>query len=364
MSEKTAEPRRSRVVRRLRQLAGLALLAACGGEKSTEPIGPPKSWDWTPTAASIATAGIEWVRVAPGSDGTWYAGGEGGLFVSRDGGASWARPITTPSQIAVEFARDDSRLLYGVSRSLVLRSRDGGATWDTLYVTPFGYIRSLHVGRTRPGLLLVGGQIDPVRQEGPDRFYRSADTGRTWTEQPIDGGSRGLIPWDIEEDVNGVLYSGTEIYDHPQPYHPPFWRSTDGGLTWEERSGTLPWHVVSIQAHPSTPTVYALTEGAGLFRTTDAALSWIRISPNVYPPSPEVHLLIDPADPTRLYGSDVYYGAWPGGVWVSTDAGYTFHAAGLGGRTVSSLSLAEGGRTLLAVAIGSGIWRSPIPTNP
>ena len=192
----------------------------------------------------------------------------------------------------------------------LIRSTDRGLTWATLYEVPVGSVISFHVGRSAPGLILLGAAIDPRVDPVPDRFYRSSDYGTTWSVQVMDGGSRGLIPWDIEEDINGVLYSGTEIYDHPQPYHPPFFRSTDSGLTWENVTGALPWHVISIQPHPSTATIYALTEGAGLYMTTDAAASWARISTGSFVPSHTI--LIDPLAPSRLYGGRVRLGTHPG----------------------------------------------------
>lgn len=110
---------------------------------------------------------------------------------------------------------------------------DKGRTWTTLYETAES-LRSIHAGRRDPRLILAGTQLDPRRSTQPDAVYRSLDAGVTWTRHALDGRSRGLIPWDIEEDLNGAIYSGTEIYDHPQPYRPPFFRSPDLGAVWQE----------------------------------------------------------------------------------------------------------------------------------
>ena len=153
---------------------------------------------------------------------------------------------------------------------------------------------------------------------------------------------------------------GTEIYNHPQPYHPPFFRSMDGGVTWQDVTGTLPWHVVAIQAHPTNSTVYALTEGAGLFATTDAGDNWQRMAT----PYPEVSLLIDPLTPSRLFGGVVSAQSWPGGAYASSDGGHSFHPIGLSGITVGGMSLSQQGRVLLASGYQSGIWRAVVPTIP
>lgn len=40
-----------------------------------------------------------------------------------------------------------------------------------------------------------------------------------------------LICWDVAQDPsNGALSVCTEIAEHPSPYDPPFYRSTNGGL--------------------------------------------------------------------------------------------------------------------------------------
>src|SRR5436853_205783 len=45
---------------------------------------------------------------------------------------------------------------------------------------------------------------------------------------PYGPGQTGLITHTLSRDpLSGALYAGTEIFDHPQPYHPPFFRSDD-----------------------------------------------------------------------------------------------------------------------------------------
>ena len=307
-----------------------------------------------------------WVRVDPEDDDTWYAGGNGGLHVTNDAGETWTQTMAAFLPEPVEFDPGDSSTLFAVPIDSVgqklVRSVDRGLTWTTLYEVPVGSVVSFHIGRSTPGLILLGAAIDPKVDPVPDRFYRSSDYGATWSVQPIDGGSRGLIPWDIEEDINGMLYSGTEIYDHPQPYRAPFFRSRDDGLTWEKVTGILPWHVIAIQPHPSIATIYALTEGAGLYMTTDGAVSWTRVSTGS--PFPSHSLLIDPLAPSRLYGGRARVGSSPGGVYASSDGGQTFQVVGLTGSTVGSLSLAQHSRVLIAAAIWSGIWRATIPIQP
>src|SRR5258708_801377 len=79
---------------------------------------------------------------------------------------------------------------------------------------------------------------------------------------PFGPGQTGLIVWTLSRDpLSGMIYAGTEIYDHPQPYKPPFFRSPNGGVTWTNVASTLPWHVLVSAVRPATGYVYALPAG-------------------------------------------------------------------------------------------------------
>jgi photosystem II stability/assembly factor-like uncharacterized protein len=346
--------------RQLRLRIGAAACAV-----ATQPAAPAEvtTWQWTKVATPLGAIDQVWVRVDPEDDNTWYAGGNSGLYVTNDYGVTWTRALTGFSSTPVEFVAGNSCVVYAQTNTLpisrLMRSTDRGRTWSTVYQTPVGFIISIHLGRAVPGLILLGVSTTPPTV---DRFYRSGDNGITWSTHNVDGGARGLIPWDIEEDINGVLYSGTEIYNHPQPYRAPFWRSTDGGRTWQDVTGILPWHVVSMQSHPSNGTVYAITEGAGLYVTTDAAATWNRV-PSTFP-YPSVGIRIDPLNPSRMFGNTVFFQNSPGGAFASTNAGQSFHAVGLTGITVGSMSLSQRSRVLFAAGYQSGIWRAIIPIQP
>ena len=152
----------------------------------------------------------------------------------------------------------------------------------------------------------------------------------------------------------------TEIFNHPQPYHPPRFRSQNGGLSWTNVAGTLPWHAVALAVRPADEYVYALTEGPGLYGSPNHGANWI---PPQLLAGPSVSLLMNPMSPQKLYGGRQKAGQVSGGAFVSVNAGQAFHPIGLDGVTVSGLSL-NGARTrLFAAAYASGIYVSPVPAS-
>src|SRR5213079_731595 len=118
-------------------------------------------------------------------------------------------------------------------------SRDSGGSWTLIHTFP-KVIRSLLVFG---GTLVVGlGWDDHVNLSG---VFVSNLGGGLMTFHPFGPGFTGLIVWTLSRDpVSGAIYAGTEIFDHPQPYHPPFFRSTNNGVNWTNVAGTLPWHVI------------------------------------------------------------------------------------------------------------------------
>jgi photosystem II stability/assembly factor-like uncharacterized protein len=285
-----------------------------------------------------------------------------GLIVSRDGGTSWETAVAGTHQGAIGVdPHSVDRIFYGQRENLYV-SYDRGMTWSLLHT--FG-----------PGAIFVNiavSRIDPdiiyANLSGTNGFFfRSLNGGSTWETYSF-GQTVGLdnfIPWAIAEDpVDGTLYVGVELGNHPQPYYPPFLRSVDGGVTWENlvegmtslNQGPI-WHVTSVVVHPDNHKVYAISEGPGLYTSMDHGLSWSR--------TPESALIgeltRDPGREGWLFAGSVYYESLDGGVYITTDDGKNFYPFGLQGRTVSGLSLTGNGSRLYAASYQSGIYYTPLP---
>lgn len=102
------------------------------------------------------------------------------------------------------------------------------------------------------------------------------------------------------------------------------WKTTDGGVSWQSLTDSLPTLGVSaIAIHPTnTSTIYIGTGdrdagdavGMGVMRTTDGGINWELWNTGMG--TKTVHrLLMHPTDPTKLYAST------SGGIYTSTDGG-------------------------------------------
>lgn len=313
------------------------------------PPGPPTNgFQWSDVIVPLKDPCVTGIEVDPTDEKTWYVSGPKGLYVTRDGGVSWTYPLKGPiyDQAVVISPQNPNEIYVGIGQTL-FHSSNKGTSWGSVHKFE-GVISSLYIG---PGSAIYVGGSDK-----PNGLYVSQNKGMTWYVSPF-GDKQSLVYWDIERDpINGTLYVSTEIANHPQPYHPPFFRLPNGGSTWMNVSGTLPWHVIAIQIRPTDGYIYALTEGAGMYGSPNHGANWIQLTKTE---SPSDSLLMDKKFPKRLFGGRQSVGG--GGAFVSVDGGKTFQKIGLKNVTIGGMSLNGDSTRLYAAAYASGIYISTVP---
>ncbi len=306
-----------------------------------------EGYSWEFVGAPMGDPDVNSIYVDPDSANIWYVTSWNGIYITRDSGNSWERHLSGYCS-GFDIDPHHHARVYASSWNRLYRSMDRGNTWFPVYTFPEMVISILVSNIDSSifvGLHWGGSSI-------PNGIYKSSNYGGTWNHYPFGVPDSCLILWDIEEDpVNNKLYVSTEICDHPEPYHPPFFRSSNGGLHWEEISGTLPWHVIKTQVHPISNDVYVLTEGLGLYRSTDFGDTWQFMNNHF-----SLELLIDTNSPNRFLGGNHTYYDGIGGVYLSIDTGNFFYFAGLSGQIVSSLCLDESSAKLHAACYGSGVY--------
>ncbi len=230
----------------------------------------------------------------------------------------------------------------GVEPAGLFRSRDGGNTWE--------HVEGLTNHPTRPewqpgagGLCLHS--IVPHRED-PDRMWVAAsavgafetrDGGRTWETR--NRGVRAEFHPDRYPDFGQCVHKlvmaadgGEHLY---QQNHCGVYRSSDGGLQWEEITNGLPSDFgFPMTSHPRDPLTawtiplnggdrgrYMPDASAAVWRTHDGGDSWIRSGDGL--PQQDAYLgvlreamAVDDRDPVG-----VYFGTSTGQVYGSVDEG-------------------------------------------
>ena len=355
-------------------------------------------------------AGVRAMAIDPALPDHVYAATGNQVFLSVDGGASYAPlpPIPTRSTIrSLAVLRSSAavppRLLVGTQSDGVFASGDGGVTYAR-FVVPGGM-------QVPGGPLLVptawrivgAGGTDTVAFMYSGHLYRTEDGGATWRALDLPeaigdaytnlavapGGNvvfAGRVSGLFKSVDAGAHWSALAGGMPAAPYGSPalpvldpadarkvtaivpnvgIYRSDDGGASWR-RTGDAPSQCCIYTGYASGDTLWLATNGGGqIHRSPDAGASW-----TVLPLSAHWPVFLRDAGSGRLFASAPESLPQPL-VMRSLDGGDSWRAdsAGLGSAPATSLA-ADAGRALYGVggalhALSSpqGLWRNASPPS-
>src|SRR5580765_422936 len=222
------------------------------------------TWTNVGYAAGLQECFVGAVAFDPGDASIAYIGGEGGLYRSANGGASFSLRMSGAFWNAVAVAPSDPRTVYAArlsayntTDSRIYRSADRGLTWALVGTLPAG-TRVLKLA-VRPNdaaqLFALSGYEKLMSGTQPRRaLYVSADGGATWSDAHGDSTSGGMTgnPWDAAYDPDhpDTIFA-TSITGSGNPDDASAW----SGYTWRGRPAGGAW------AQLSTHTGAILTRG-------------------------------------------------------------------------------------------------------
>lgn len=258
---------------------------------------------WRPMNDGLTQTYVRWLDFHPEHSDFELAGTEpAGVFISRDGGTTWQGhpevealrdrhrwflPYSSGAGCVRGFACHGQRLYAAVEVGGVLRSDDEGATWRLAEGSdgnpdlsgppaPLVYpdVHSLHVHPTSPDLVLAptGGG-----------FYRSTDGGATW-EYLYDCYVRAC--WPDPADPQHMLLGPADGVDREGRIE----ETRDGGATWTPASGGLdvPWPSGMVERfYAAGDQVLAMLNEGQLLAATRDEWQWRTLVPEI----PEINAL-------------------------------------------------------------------------
>jgi len=199
---------------------------------------------WRPTSTGLQSMSIEQILLSPGSASDRMAFsrsrvlGQGNLYRSSDGGATWERLGVDLSLVAMSPEFDRDGVLMGVSADQVVVSRDRGKTWEPVGSVPEGD------SITRLGLapLFERWQVAFAFGSASQNLYRSADGGHSWdVVLSVGGHAFGPFPPQLvfgpETEGGRLLFLLVTDSDPDADFYKDqgaLYRSQDGGLSWEK----------------------------------------------------------------------------------------------------------------------------------
>ncbi len=331
------------------------------------------------------------VAFAPSDPSIVFAGSDGGIFTSHDGGLNFDQVSGNPLPMAItqfygisvdQSAADmtyggtqDNGTLDGATATnwAVAGGGDGGYTLvdpnDPTYVyaeatgnVPF--VIHNHVGGPDVNINDSAAWINPFASDaahntiywGAQHLWSTTTKGAQWTELSsfnfgVASANGSISALDAFGDA-GSLIIGTGSGN--------VYFTNDNAANLLDISAGLPGRAVtSARFNPSSATTFYVTLsgfGAGhVFKTTDAGSHWINIS-STLPDIPVNTFVMDPTNASALYiGTDV-------GVFFSPNDGAEWlpYGTGLPNVAVDNLDIHKTARLLRAGTHGRSVWQAPL----
>ena len=254
----------------------------------------------------------------PGSAPHILAVSEGGVYVSRDGGATWAHAdgeIRTAGYATALASDGSGSLALAGTQTQVFRSSDRGISWTRASAgLHSSMVTALAIDPHDPLTVWTALYGFAGLPKSPGLF-RSADAGLSWAPGDGPSSSSPLSALAIGPGHPSTLYAGgSAVY-----------RSDDDGEHWTSSPLPAAGGVSSLAIDPGSPDrVWAIASG-GLFRSDDGARSWTSdrvVAQDIY------CLLFDARHPGTMYAGsylDIAAGYYPepqgGSIFVSRDSG-------------------------------------------
>ena len=286
-------------------------------------------------------------------------GGDDGVRVSRDGGATWVRTGAETEGLAqvesLAFDPSDPKTLYAGTWRQAFRTRDGGETWTriaegmvldaTVYTWDFDRANSKDIWVSTCGWV-----------------YHTPDGGDHWTRFKNGFTNRRSHAVRRDPERPGVIFAATVGGLH---------RSTDGGQVWS-RVSRESLVVTALEMDRRTGRLYVGTEGEGVFYSDDGGKTLSSGSTGLAE-GRVTDLVPDPNDPSRVFFFRAY-GGEESGVWEAQGLRVRRVSRDLLPAAASLAAFKDGaGKTVLLLSSSSGLrlsrdggerWSAPEAAPP
>jgi photosystem II stability/assembly factor-like uncharacterized protein len=270
---------------------------------------------WKAINNGLGDLNVYGLAVASTASDVIYASAGSWVYVSRDGGKTWAlslqRSVASPSVVLLSDDGSQAIVFTGyVGDSVCSKTQDFGKSWQPVKVSK----------------VTISGDLSTLQMQGAPSnrkviyawmrsgaIYKSMDAGVSWQLAASVGKAYPVVALVVDSSDATIVYAGTA--------QSGLYKSTDGGGSWIPINNALPaqgqgLQTGSIAIDPSNPQkVYATFTGQGVFASADGGNTWMPLNAGL--PSEVLSkkyslasLVVSPDPPKYLYLGIQGRGVW------------------------------------------------------
>ena len=234
---------------------------------------------------------------------------------------------------------DDNVWYVAVGSGGVWKTKNAGVTWTPIFDDQSCYsIGCVTIDENNPHIIWAGTgeNVGGRHVSYGDGIYRSDDGGKSWKNMGLKE-SQHISKIIVHPNNSDVVWVAAQGPLWNKGGERGFYKTTDGGATWNKTLGNDEWTgVTDIAIDPRNPDrLYAATwdrhrtvaaymgggPGSGLHRSTDGGETWERLEKGL-PKSnmAKIGLAISPQQPDVLYAA-IELNRRSGGIYKSIDRG-------------------------------------------
>ena len=275
-----------------------------------------QSWlDITPS--DLSTAFVAVIRILAGEHNTVLIGTvEDGVLRSTDGGQSWEHSNSGLKVLGVASMEIDPLtgwIYLGTYHDGIYRSTDGGQSWLKISQSINSLeCKNLAVNPHQPAIAFVATIAGLFRTGDSGLSWRYVEPGYPYAHRPGSAAFDNYLPDNVY------------VCSYYKSFYPNtrtgFYRSTDGGISWDLLYEGLPDDVGFVQMaisylEPEVRRIF-LTSSRGAYRSDDIGETWEFCTGGLPPDLYSEAIEVSPADPNIIAAGDTY-----NRVFISFDAG-------------------------------------------
>ena len=300
------------------------------------------------------------VAADPANASYVYAGANGAVYRSTNGGITWTEVLTnatTGGSRVAALAVSGTRVFASMmGQGDIWRSPDRGTTWSRVLDASGAQFRgSLAIDPINTNIMYAGDFNLPGMTANDSTIIKSITGGDSWSHTPYAPLSFDIAAVTIAIDpfTPTTLYAGSNAT-------PNVAKSVDSAGSWSSAAVAGGGEVRSLAIDPTNSnTIYASTRDKGVFKSVDAGGVWTAknsglggVSTTFFGGANFNSILVDPTNPNLLHlGTGESYG-----YWLSVDGGETWTSAndGFGGTPpwINALAMTPGRHLIAATETG------------